>query len=258
MKFFDRVTFMPDEPPPGGGDQDTDNLGWRAALPDEYKTHDYVKTFQKPGDFVKSALEIKAERDNLTAKLGKAIFKPGDDAKPEDVAAFHKALGVPEKPDEYEFPKTEGVEHDPKMLEWAKGMFHKAQLNKDQAGIISQGWDSFMAEMVKADQEASIAAMKAADDALKVEWKADYDKNIELTRRGFDAFEKAVPGFKELLEINTAAGKIGNDPRMLKVFHLIGNAIGDDLSIPGMPKSEPPPVTPSLQSIYKVPNPKRD
>ena len=257
MKFFNRVTFSPDDPPPAGGDQDANNLGWRAALPDEYKSHEYVKTFQKPGDFVKSALEIKAERDGLTSKLEKAIFKPGDDAKPEDIIAFRKALGVPEKPDEYEFPKTDGVEHDQKMTDWARGVFHKAQLNKDQAGVISKSWDSFMSEMVKADKEATIAAVTAADTALKAEWKADYDKNIELTRRGYDAFEKAVPGFKEVLELETAAGKIGNDARMLKVFHLIGNAIGDDLSIPGMPKSEPQPVVPSFQSIYKVPNPKR-
>ena len=257
MKFFDRVTYAPDDPPPAGGDQDTNNLGWRAALPDEYKTHDYVKTFQKPGDFVKSALEIKAERDGLTAKLGQAIFKPGENAKPEEISAYHKALGVPEKSDDYEFPKTEGVEHDPQMLSWARGMFHKAGLNKEQAGVISQGWDSFMSEMAKANDEAVKKGITEAETALKAEWKADYDKNLEITRRGYDAFEKVVPGFKDILELDTPGGKIGNNPVMTKVFHMIGKAIGDDLSIPGLPNSVPPKVEANFQSIYKVPNPPR-
>mgnify|MGYP001588601234 FL=1 len=88
---------------------DTQSLGWRAALPDEFKDHEFVKTFQKPGDFVKSALEIKTEADGLKARLANAVIKPGENASPAEITAYRLALGVPEKSTDYEFPKGEGL-----------------------------------------------------------------------------------------------------------------------------------------------------
>lgn len=230
------------------------SLGWRAALPDEYKDHADVKTYQKPGDFVKSALEIKADRDALKTRLEGAIFKPGADAKPEDVAAYQKALGVPDDPKEYEFPPVEGVEHDEQMMEWARNTFKTANLSKEQAATISQAWDGFMGEMAKAQSEAAEAGVKAATEALQKEWTGDtYNTNIEITKRGFQAFEKIVPGFQELLDtVDVAAGvKLGNDPRMLKVFHAIGAAIGDDMSLPSARPIGEPPAKKDFTAFYE-------
>lgn len=211
----------------GEGTGSQDNLGWRAALPDEFKNHDYVKTFEKPGDFVKSALDIKTEHDSMKTKLEKAIFKPGDDAKPEEVSAFHKALGVPEKADDYEFQAAEGVEHDPKMTDWAKKTFHTANLTKDQAGIISQAWDGFMTGMVEAQKEASEKAVKEATETLKKEWGADFDKNLELTKRGWKKFADT-----EFDAFCDETG-VGNHPALVKFIHNVGKAMGEDFSPQG-------------------------
>jgi hypothetical protein len=227
--------FMPEEgqvtPIPGNQDgtvtPDPQSLGWRAALPNEFKEHEYVKTFTKPGDFVKSALEIKTERDALNTKLASAIFKPSDKATPEEITAFHKALGVPDKAEEYEFPKGDGVEHDQKMIDWARGVFHEAKISKEAASVISKKWDAFMQQMAVAEKEAVEKELSDAEGKLKEEWKADYDKNIELSKRAFKHFSNA-----ELSEFKA-------HPVLIKAFHTIGVAMGEDFSPKGLQPKAP-------------------
>lgn len=240
----------------GGQQGSGDSLGWRAGLPVEYRDHEHVKGFTKVGDFVKSAIDLKTEHTGLQGKLANAIIKPGENATSEERSAYLKSLGVPESPDGYEFPAVEGIQQNEQMTAWARGVFHKHGIPKEAAAGISQEWDRFMLEMDKAHQEAVQNGMKEADTQLRDEWKGDYDKNIEVTKRGFQAFEKVVPGFAEFLDQTTPAGvKIGNDPRMLKVFNAIGKAIGDDLSFPGATPPGQQQQVGDLRSIYKVPNP---
>lgn len=259
MRDFFRVNYNADGGAGGGdssagGDQgagDKQAPGWISALPDEFKTNDYVKGFEKPGDFVAAALALKAEHEGLKPRLEKAIFKPGEDATDEQRAAYYKALGVPESADGYEFPKGEGIEHDEKMIGWAKETFKAANLNTEQASTISKAWDGFMQGMAEAQKTAEAEGIKTADDALKAEWKSDYDKNIAETQRGYQAFEKTVPGFAEFLSMETTAGiAVGNHPMMLKVFHTIGQAIGDDMSLASLPRGEKKESKPGLQGIY--------
>lgn len=264
---YNRVMFAPDEPAAGGAPGATDQggavPGWVSALPDEFKVNDYVKGFQKPGDFVKEALDHKTQRETLETRLQSAIFKPGEGAKPEDIAAYRKALGVPDSPTDYKFTPAEGVEHDPKMLEWAASTFHKHGVSQEAAAGIAQEWDGFVQGLGAAMEEAHTTevaeGVKVAEETLRGEWKQDFDKNVEETKRGYQAFEKIVPGFGQLIDsVEVQAGlKLGNDPRMLKVFHAIGRAIGDDGNLPGM-RPQGGAVNPGaggLETIYKTPNP---
>lgn len=269
MKDFYRVMFSPDEGAGGATDQGGtgEAPGWVAALPDELKGNDWIKGFQKPGDFAKSALDLKTKSETLETRMQGAIFKPGKDAKPEEVAAYRQALGVPDSPDKYDFPKAEGVEHNEQMTTWARGVFHKYGVPQEAAAGITQEWDSFMqamgASMQEANDAAAAQAVKTAEEALRTEWKQDFDKNLELTKRGYAAFDKLVPGFTELLQsVESAKGvKLGNDPRMSKMFKVIGDAISDDGSFPGFKapsgNAQGGPGD-GLASMYKVPNPPRN
>lgn len=212
--------------------QANQSLGWRAALPDEFKEHEFVKTFQKPGDFVKSALEIKTEYDSLKTKMGNAIVKPGDKATEEEKQAFYKALGRPDKPEEYEFPKGAEVEHDPKMVEWAQKTFHSANLSKDQAKIMSQAWDGFIHGMARAQAEAAQKEIENGLSSLKTEYGAEFDKNMAIKDRALKAF--LDPEFAAFLEKATIDGvKAGNHPALIKAFVEIGKKMLDDSSEPG-------------------------
>ncbi len=220
--------------------------GWIAQLPDDLKTNQTFTSFKTIGDLAKAHLETTGRVKEFEGKVANSIPKLSDKSTPEEKAAFYKALGRPEKAGEYEFPKGEGVEHDPKMIEWARTVFHGANLTKDQAAVISQAWDGFIAGMVKSEEETTQNAMKEAETKLKDEWKADYDKNIELTKRAFKKFSGT--------ELNTFLEEtgIGNHPILIKAFHAIGKAMGEDTSPAGLPSGE---QAGKEGMIYKVPNP---
>lgn len=176
-----------------GGDQDqviqdqdqTKSLGWRAALPDEYKEHEFVKDAQKPGDFVKKAIETKTERDALKTKMEGAIFKPTDKSTPEEREAYRKAIGVPDKPEGYEFPQPEGQENDPTMVKWAQGVFHKYDLPKEAARGIGAEWNAFVTGMVEAEEKLAKDEMEANEKKFHEQFKSEdeYRAGYELSKR---------------------------------------------------------------------------
>ena len=228
--------------PQGNQDQ---SLGWRAALPDEYKEHEFVKTFQKPGDFVKTALEIKTEHDSLKTKMENALFKPGENSTPDEVSAFYKALGTPDKPEDYEIPKPEGMDHSPDMEKWARETFHNARLNKDQAAVIAKEWNGFIKGLADSESTAKANELQAAQENLKKEWGAEYDKELEFTKRGLAQFNGGE--FASLLD----DPKIGNHPVLIKLFNTIGKKIGEDSTLQGKQSGDK--LNVGIQ--YKVPNP---
>lgn len=244
---------------------------WVSQLPGDLQTNEAFTSHATIGDLASNHLDVlgkvsefegktteyEGKITDLSTQLENSIPKLAEGADDAAIAAYHKSLGVPEAPADYEFPAADGVEHDEKMLEWAKDTFHAANLNNDQASTISQAWDGFVKGLDDAQKEAEAEGIKVAETALKGEWKADFDKNIEVTKRGYQAFEKVVPGFEELLAVEIAPGvRLGNDARMLKVFYDIGQRVGDDFSLPeARPKGQTPPAG-GFQSLYtKSPEP---
>jgi len=213
------------------GAKDQTSLGWRAALPDEYKEHEFVKGFTKPGDFVKSALEIKTERDGLKTerdalktKTEGMIPKLPDNATDEEKEVFWSSLGKPETPDEYEFPKpADGSEPDPIISKWAKGTFHKANLNNEQASFVVGEWDKFMvsynAAMIKQEQDD----LKSEMDKMKTELGDKYDAHVEMGKRFFKKVMEA--DFDEKTPVNTTT--------LLRFVIKAGKLMGEDTSPPG-------------------------
>jgi hypothetical protein len=214
--------------PPGNQDQNS-NLGWRSALPDEFKEHEFVKTFQKPGDFVKTAIEIKADRDALKSKVENSIPKLAADSTDEEKAVYYQSLGRPEKADGYEF---DGGTLDEKTAKWARDAFFAAGLSKDQGKAISASWNGFVKQMVDADVAQRTEERTKAETQLKSELGDKYDGSIELVRRVWKKHTSAE--FDSFVNET----KIGNDPRMIRFMLAIAKATGEDTSPAGSPSHE--------------------
>lgn len=77
--------------------------GWQEKLPAELQAT--AANFKTLPDLVKSLLHTKQLASGKTEGM---IKLPGENATPEEKAAFAKALGVPEKPEDYGFKKPDG------------------------------------------------------------------------------------------------------------------------------------------------------
>ena len=211
----------------------------RAALPTEFKDHEFVKTFTKPGDFVKSALEIKADRDALKTKVDGAIFKPDEKATSEQWDAYYKALGKPEKHTDYEFPVTEGIKRDPKFVEWMQKTFHEIGMPKDMAPKIAAKYDAFALAMEKANADAVVKAKANAEAATKKELGAEYPVAVELTTRMLTKYMKDKPEEKAFFDETG----LGNHPTLIRMIFDLAKKTGEDVGIASAtPKGDQQPL----------------
>lgn len=169
-----------------GGDQSV-SLGWRAGLPDEYKEHDWAKAHGKVGDFFKDALKVKSDHDTLKTKMESAIFKPGEKATDEEKVAFRKAMGAPDKADEYEFPQPEkeGMDNSPEMMNWAKSVFFRLGVPKDVAGELGKEWNSFIVGMVEAEDKIAQEERETNEKKFRSNFKSEdeFKTGYELSKR---------------------------------------------------------------------------
>lgn len=143
-----------DEPARAGAD-------WRDAIKDP-DARKFAEDSADLDHFVKRAVDMRK-------KLSGAIVKPGKDAGEADIAAYRKAMGIPEAPDAYEFPDLpEGVEMSDDIKAsreaWA-GRFHELGISNDQAKAL--------ARMVNEDEQAMKTAMVEADKRYAEEQEAE-------------------------------------------------------------------------------------
>jgi hypothetical protein len=216
----------------GGGNNAAESLGWRAGLPDEYKNDETLAQFKTVGDFAKFHFDetgkAAAQATELETKLAGAIFKPGDDAAPEEQAAFWRQLGMPEKADDYEFAQADGIENSPEMVDWARAAFHKAHLTQEQVAAIVPAWNTFVKGMEQAQAAAREKARSDAEQKLRAEWGAGFDANVESVRRAFIALtDTNIDAFLE-------ETGLGNDVRLIRMMHTIHERfMREDSSPPG-------------------------
>lgn len=159
---------------------------------------------------------------------GGLVKLPGKDAKPEDIAAFHKALGVPEKPEDYlnEIKLEKGVvigDADKPMLSSVLDTVHKAGGTPQVVNAIVNWYYS--------QQEENAAKLDEADDAFRHEamaaLKEEYGSSFRRKTSAIAPLFAQAPGgtdiknenslFARLLGGRTADGKIiGNDPDIVR------------------------------------------
>jgi len=231
------------------GDQGQNtSLGWRAALPDEFKEHEFVKNFQKPGDFVKAAIEIKTERDSLKSRLEESIPRLPKDASPEEVEVFYRSIGMPEKPDSYELPANGA---DPEMLRWAKTAFHRSRLTTDQAKTLAGEFNAYIKSLVEKHEAEQVKAREAVEKQLRAELGMRYEESLEHAKRFWKAH--ADSEFQQFVE----STGLGNDPRLIRFVINVAKKFAEDRSMSGEPAKQKKEIVPGLVYDKSPAPPKR-
>jgi hypothetical protein len=153
---------------------------WKTGLDAEFvKTlpESYVKKFDgKPtSDVLKSHVELEKA---FGKKIEGMVKLPTEQSTPEEIAAFHKALGVPDKIEGYELAIPEA---DKDAFESIAGIVKAAALESGVAPkSLSNVWGKVVEAMTaqnKALEEKGLAMMKADEESLKTEWGAKFEEN---------------------------------------------------------------------------------
>jgi hypothetical protein len=141
------------------------------GVSDEMRAWGQSKGYKgEPGEFGKILASLQ-EHDRYR---GKSVVIPGDDATPEDRAAFLAKLGRPEKPEGYKLGSVklaEGVDpvNDP-TLKWFRGTAHEAGLSEKQADALASRFFAFAQESTAREEAARIEKIKADETAIRAKW----------------------------------------------------------------------------------------
>lgn len=190
---------------------------WVDALPVEMKGFALNKGWDKEEKAVRSYIEL--EKIIGADKAGRTVVLPGEKATPEEIAAFHTKIGVPTDAAGYKIELPEDFP-DPEFGKVAGPLMLKH-------GVPKAAGDALMADFVaqvqagkKAQAEAEQAEFVKQEGALKTEWGPDFDKNVEIARRGMRKL-----GFTDEVidQLETKAGFAG----VIKAMHAAGVAVGE-------------------------------
>jgi len=162
-------------------------------------------------------------------ELIKGMVKvPGKDAKPEEVAAFRKAIGVPESPDKYEIERPKDfqpTELDTAFEKMTREIAHANNITPDQLKALVK-LDQQRAEMVQQHlDEAAKQAKRASEDELRLHFGVKrFDPMIEMVERFWE--KQILPHFGDdkdsaasLMRTQLADGRVlGAHPGFIKAL----------------------------------------
>lgn len=225
-KFFESIGYKPPEP---------EAKDWREQITEA----DLRKIAEESPDINHLTRRVVEMRQ----KLSNAVIKPGKDADEKAITSYRKAMGIPEKPDGYEFPDlpedqlTDEVKESRKY--WAE-TYHRLGIPKEAAESLIAAKEAEeikrAEDLIKADQ----AHVKAAEDVLRARYGNDYEKNKTLANRAFKQYAEAAgvnPG--DLAKLETKDGRFMMDhPLLMQLFATIGREMAEGTLGPTLTESE--------------------
>lgn len=192
--------------------------GWHDTLPPELK--DYSGILSRYPNPIE-ALRALGESRKLISQRQESNKPPGEGAKPEEVAAWRKHIGVPETPEGYNVKAPEklpeGVTwNDAEAGEFAK-FAHEINLTPQQVNRLLEYeiknretmWQTGNAKLTEYTQQQAAA--------LKNEWGAEFDANISKAKHT-----------AQLLGVDINDPALGNNPAFVKAMAQASSLISED------------------------------
>ena len=193
--------------------------GVSGRLPEDLKEH--AATVQKFEGV--PFTDVLKSYGSLQRKLGERLQMPGDDSKPEQVAAWRKITGTPEKPEGYEICRPEDVPKEMWNDGLAKGfaeLAHKHHMSPAAAKEIVGWWNAQQKGAWESAQGQAQSMQEEAVANLRTEWRDRFADNLHSARR---------VALISNLDPNDPA--IGNNPTVIRVLHAMSALISDDHEI---------------------------
>ncbi|MFH1090620.1 MAG: hypothetical protein V1742_03520 [Pseudomonadota bacterium] len=190
------TTAQDDTTPQGPGEAREAASSWLDDFPAELRHNEDLRGFEKAEDAVRAYVDLKA-------------------AQPVK----------PDGPDGYEVTVPEGLPVDQGLMDAFRVTAHQAGLSRDQAKALTDWWNERAGASVKEAEQTRAGWRKELED----EWGGRFDVRVEAARQ---ALRKLAP--VEFVNYLDQTG-LGDHPAMVRMFHRISQAIGEDSLIQGAP-----------------------
>jgi hypothetical protein len=198
-----------------------DAAKWREAFTDP-EARKFAENSPDINHFAGRALDMRRQ-------LSTAIIPPGKDAKPEEVAAYRKKLGVPDKAEDYLFEDDKDyvpTEVDKAMRGRMAKVFHERNVPAETAKALSAEFKAMTADTAAAIKQADENYAKESDAALRSKWGADYEANKTFAGRAAkELFGEAYETVKGMTDKGDRF--IFDNPVMMEAFAKLGREMGE-------------------------------
>lgn len=147
---------------------------------------------------------------NAQRALGKkGLEAPGENASPEEWAAYYAAVGRPETPEGYAWSAPEGVQLDEERFQGARAKLHAAGLRPEQFASVMSLYTEELAAQEQAATEAAKQELNESYEVLKQQWGEKTEERLQL----LGAFARE----RGLLEVFNATG-LGRNAAALQLL----------------------------------------
>jgi hypothetical protein len=194
---------------------------WRESLPEDLRA-------DRSLEGIRDLRGLASGYVNAQKLIGQKTINaiPGDDATPEQRQSFMRALGVPEKPEDYGLKKPEklpeGMAYNDELQKEFAGKAHELGFTAKQAQGLLEWFNGKGVGEFETMQQRMGERRTQAETELKKEWGKAYDGNLELANRVIRDL-----GVAEILK----AEGLDNSPELAKMFVAIAKRTGEDTNI---------------------------
>lgn len=160
--------------------------------------------------------------------------RPGKDAPVEDVAAYRKALGIPDKVEDYKVTLPDGLELgavDQEMFGGFTKLMHENHVPPDVASIATKWYFDQNERLQNALTENDDTFKDTSIKSLRETMGDDFKRNMTAIGLLFE-HEGDADLFDTLMGGRTADGnKIGDDPDVLRFLAKVGRTLFPNVSV---------------------------
>lgn len=118
-----------------------------------------------------------------------------DTATDAEKAEWRKEMGVPDKPEGYQYPEVKGYEWsdaDKQIAQPLLERLHKSDVPQKTVDEMLKWYPEIVAQQMETINQIDVTDKQAAEDTLRSKWEADYRPNINLLSRYLHD-ETAIP-----------------------------------------------------------------
>lgn len=194
---------------------------WKGALSDDLRSYAEGKGFKDPGTVLDGYRNLEKLRGVPSERL---VTVPDRHDDTEGWNGVYNRLGRPEKPEGYNIPVPDKTQEQ--YVGEVQKIFHESGLTIRQAEILNSKMNNYTTELKTAAETARQTTFKSEETALKTEWGAAFDQNMNVSRQAAKTFGLTT---EKIDAIEKAMGFSAT----IKLFQQIGSKLGESDFVTG-------------------------